>query len=154
MHLFEFLLRDFMNTEAASLPQGVIALHDCVPFDDAMTVRDHTTRTMRAWTGDVWKIIPILQEFRPDLRIEVLDCPPTGLVLVSNLDPENHVLRENYDSILARFAEVTLAAWGHDRFNDSFPLLDPAAYRDAGYPAFAGVKLDDSLALSPTLVSP
>ena len=28
MHLFEFLLRDFMNTEAASDPKGVIMMHD------------------------------------------------------------------------------------------------------------------------------
>lgn len=154
MHLVEYLLRDFMNAEAASTAHSVIAMHDCVPFDDAMTVRDHTTRIMRAWTGDVWKLIPILQEYRPDLRIEVLDCHPTGLVLVSNLNPESRVLPNAYDDILARYDGVTLADWGHDRFNDSFDLVDARAYSAAGFPAFAAVKLDDSAALSPTLVSP
>lgn len=154
MHLFEYLLRDFMNTEAGSTPQSVIAIHDCLPFDDAMTVRDHTTRTMKAWTGDVWKLLPILAEYRPDLKVEVLDCHPTGLVLVSNLNPENRDLNAAYDAILARYMDVTLADWGHDRFNDSFELIDARAYRAAGFPAFAGVKLDESLALAPTLVSP
>ena len=40
MHLFEFLLRDFMNTEANSTPDGVIAMHDCVPFHAGMLTRD------------------------------------------------------------------------------------------------------------------
>ncbi len=32
------------------------------------------------WTGDVWKLIPILQRYRPDLQLTLFDAPPSGLV--------------------------------------------------------------------------
>ena len=80
MHLFEYLLRDFMNTEAQSDPKGVIMLHDCVPYSFEMTTRDLENLPKGSWTGDVWKLIPILQAWRPDLMLTVLDCRPTGLV--------------------------------------------------------------------------
>lgn len=127
MHLFEYLLRDFFNVERASDPRGAIAIHDCCPFSHAMTIRDHTLIPPRsAWTGDVWKLIPILQEYRPELKISALDCHPTGLVLVSNLQPGNDILPQHYDEIVARYMDVTLESWGVQRFNDSFAFVKSA----------------------------
>jgi hypothetical protein len=139
MHLFEFLLRDFMNAEAHSHEKGVIALHDCCPSNLGMTTRDLDNLPKGAWTGDVWKLIPILQEYRPDLKITVLDCRSTGLVLISNLSPGNPVLRQNYDAILARYVPLTLEAFGMDRFAASFQLTDARAYAQAGYPDFKAI---------------
>ncbi|MCX7644249.1 MAG: class I SAM-dependent methyltransferase [Rhodobacteraceae bacterium] len=103
MHRYEFLLRDFMNTERFMAPGGEILLHDCVPWCRAMTVRDQADCPIPQWTGDVWKLVPILRTYRPDLRVTVLDCAPTGLVSVTGLDPGNRELFRRYDEIIAAF---------------------------------------------------
>jgi hypothetical protein len=136
MHLFEFLLRDFINTEAAGTPQSVIALHDCVPFGHGMTTRDLDNIPRGAWTGDVWKLIPILQDYRPDLKLEVLDCFPTGLVVISNLAPKNRVLTKAYDKILAAYQDLTLEDYGVERFVKSFAFVDAARMVTDDFPTF------------------
>ncbi|MEN9411204.1 MAG: hypothetical protein RL216_3178 [Pseudomonadota bacterium] len=141
MHLFEFLLRDFMNTEARSREDGVILMHDCIPYTSEMTTRDIASTPRGPWTGDVWKIIPVLQEFRPDLKITMLDCIPTGLVLVTNLAPKNTVLKRKYDDIIARFTELKIEDFGIERFNTSFSLTSAEAYAADGYPDFKPLAL-------------
>jgi hypothetical protein len=154
MHLFEYLLRDLMNTEANSAGDGVIALHDCCPASNEMTTRDLDNLPKRAWTGDVWKLIPILQEYRPKLKITVLDCKPTGLVLISGLEPKNTVLAKNYDAILAKYMDVTLENFGPEKFYSSFEYTNARGFRDAGYPLFDKCSIANELALNPTKVSP
>jgi len=61
------------------------------------------SRFGRWWTGDVWKVLPVLKQYRKDLSITLLDCAPTGLVLVSNLNPESTVLADAYNDIAAGF---------------------------------------------------
>lgn len=154
MHLFEFLLRDFIAAERASHPAGVIALHDCCPFDHEMTTRDLTALPRQAWTGDVWKLIPILAEYRPDLRLTVLDAAPTGLVLVSGLNPGSTVLAQHYDDIVARFRDQDLAGFGLPAFNALFDYTDTAGFIAAGFPLFADVALDPGQALAPARITP
>lgn len=154
MHLFEFLLRDFMNTEANSSPDGVIAMHDCVPFKEVMTTRDLDNIPRGPWSGDVWKLIPILQEYRPDLKITVLGARPTGLVLVSGLDPKNTVLKKNYDAILARYTNLAFADFGPAKFYDSYETVDPEAFAAAGYPLFAKVRRSADHGFVPVKITP
>lgn len=154
MHLFEFLLRDFMNTEAAMDPRGVILLHDCVPFGGGMTTRDLDNLPKAAWTGDVWKLIPILQTWRPDLRLTVLDCKPTGLVCVSGLDPENRVLSQNYDKIVADYSGFDLDGFGVERFFGSFQMESARTQRRSGFPLFQSACLSENMALKPRKVTP
>ena len=123
MHLFEYLLRDFLNTEPHMQPDGTMLLHDCVPFDAAVADRDWDRARTASWTGDVWKLIPILREYRPDLTVQVLDLAPTGLVVVTGLDPQNTVLRDRQDEIVARYAAVTLDSYGLDRFSRNVALV-------------------------------
>lgn len=120
MHLFEFLLRDFINTEARMDPKGVIMLHDCVPYGLKMTRRDLDNLPDGPWTGDVWKLIPILQKWRPDLTVTVLDCAPTGLVCISGLDPTSRVLADNHDRIVTEYRDMDIKAFGVERFFGSF----------------------------------
>lgn len=101
MHQYEYLLRDFMNTEKHSSRNSTIILHDCLPTRMGMTTRHQKDRW---WTGDVWKVVPILQKYRPDLKLAILDCRPTGLVLISNLDPQQTTLDENYHRIVEEYA--------------------------------------------------
>lgn len=139
MHLFEFLLRDFMNVEANSAPQGVIAMHDCIPFSFEMTTCDLDNLPAGAWTGDVWKLLVILQEYRPDLKVQVLDAAPTGLVLVHGLNPKSRVLQKNYEKIIEKFTNLDLETFGVERFNALVKLESTSAFIDAGFPCFAGL---------------
>jgi len=102
MHTFEASLRDFMNLERFCAPGSVIAVHDCYPKDEAAAIR-------KGSTDGVWKLIVCLTEFRPDLQVAVVDVPPTGLGLVTRLDPASTVLEDRSEEIHRR-----LAALGYD----------------------------------------
>jgi hypothetical protein len=154
MHLFEYLLRDFMNTEPFSDTKGVIALHDCCPYDHEMTTRDVENAPGEAWTGDVWKLIPILKQYRPDLTITVLGCKPTGLVLVSGLDPTDRTLAKAYDEIIADWTDVTLEDYGVGKFYDLFEYTPVEEIEGSDYALFDGVRLSDDQAIKPAYVSP
>jgi len=114
MHLFEYLLRDFINTERVCDSNSVILMDDCLPVNVEMTEREHKREARKDvdlagwWTGDVWKVVSILREYRPDLRITPVDVVPTGSIVVSNLDPASTVLRDAYFEILDRFAKVEM----------------------------------------------
>lgn len=154
MHLFEFLLRDFINCEANSKPTGVIALHDCVPQSFGMTVRDFSKQKGGGWTGDVWKIIPILRKYRPDLRVTVLDCVPTGLVLVDQLNPKNVTLKENYTQIVEDWSNVDLNEFGVSEFFKMAELADSKNIRNAVFPIFEAGRVSEVQFTVPTYVSP
>ncbi len=107
MHRCEFLLRDFINTERHCRPNAVVALHDCVPLELPMAGRisgaesvDPRRRFM--WTGDVWRTALLLRRVRPDLQMTVLDAAPTGLVLITNLNPACTKLRDGYAGFVRR----------------------------------------------------
>lgn len=153
MHLVEYLLRDFIQTEANSHPDGVIALHDCVPFAPSMLTRDLDNLPGGPWAGDVWKLIPILKTHRPDLKIEVLNCRPTGLVLVSGLNPKSTKLKQNYDQIVAEWIPIEMADYGVARFFDSFDPVDADGFVAADYPTFAKVRRDPDSVANPSYVT-
>lgn len=154
MHLYEYLLRDFMNAEANSRPEGVILMHDCVPFNHGMTTRDLNNIPRAAWTGDVWKLIPILQRWRPDLTVTVLDCRPTALVAVSNLSPGNQALHKAQDEIHAEFATVDLETWGLERFFQSFQMVSGKECLEGGFQLFRPASIDADQAIDPRHITP
>lgn len=127
MHLHEFLLRDFANTERVCRPDSVIMLHDCLPIDPRITHRSmdpiHRQEAVVPgwWTGDVWKTLVILKRHRPDLRFIALDAHPTGLVLISRLDPGNTRLSEQYDALVDEADGLDLQIFGVDQL---FALAD------------------------------
>jgi hypothetical protein len=45
-------------------------------------------------------LVPVLQRWRPDLALALLDTSPSGLLLVAGLDSGNRVLWENYNPIV------------------------------------------------------
>ena len=102
MHLYEYVLRDFINVEKVSNPNSVVFLHDTLPVSKEMSKRMEKWDG-RAWTGDVYKIIPILKKYRPDLDVKIINSEPSGLCIVSNLDPNSKILEENYDKIIKEF---------------------------------------------------
>jgi len=104
LHIYEYLLRDFMNTERHMARNSVVFMHDCMPPTFEVSRRTHPGPG-KGWAGDVWKTVPILQRYRPDLQITAFDCRPTGLVMITNLDPTSTVLEENYFEAVKDMAE-------------------------------------------------
>jgi hypothetical protein len=60
------------------------------------------------WTGDVWRCALLLKRCRPELRTIVLDAFPTGLMLITNLDPSSTMLRERYASAIETMHAMSL----------------------------------------------
>lgn len=126
MHYCEFLLRDFANTERYCRRNSVIALHDCVPVEvpiseraGAAAIEAHRSGW---WAGDVWRTVLALQKYRPDLAFTILDAPPTGLVLVTNLNPGSTLLTDGYTSITREMLSWSLDDIGIDAFFASVKL--------------------------------
>ncbi len=111
MHWFEYALRDFIHVEAWSHPGATIVLHDCLPVFPLSASRERRTRF---WVGDVWKVVPILRRYRPELRVKIIATAPSGLCVVRGLDPGSRVLAEQLEQIIESFrdAEYTAPALG------------------------------------------
>ncbi|TPK22357.1 hypothetical protein FJ872_07040 [Mesorhizobium sp. B2-5-9] len=96
MHNAEFALRDFINCERVSHAQGVIVIDDVLPRDITHASRERNTQV---WTGDIYKLVMILQKFRPDLVVETYDVEMKGLCVVSGLKPGDMTLTLAYRDI-------------------------------------------------------
>jgi SAM-dependent methyltransferase len=164
MHEFEFLLRDFINTEPHCHRGTVIVLHDCLPTDAYVARREADDRSnvdlsphKDWWAGDVWKVLLILKKYRPDLNILCVDAAPTGLVLISNLDPASTRLRLAYDDIVSEFAELRLIEYSvarlfHEAAIQPTDLLWKETFggaHSAGSPANSRPALDGTIATAP-----
>ncbi|MDO9380915.1 MAG: class I SAM-dependent methyltransferase [Nocardioidaceae bacterium] len=100
MHLFEFALRDFINAERHSRPTGLIVFDDVLPRKAAEASR---VRETKDWTGDVYPMLAVLRDYRPDIVMMTVDTQPTGLLLLMALDPSSTVLSDHYDEIIAGY---------------------------------------------------
>ena len=106
LHLWEQALLDVANSEQVSAPDGVILVHDCNPIDEITAARERTTAV---WSGDVWKSVVALRRYRPDLAVHTIDVEPTGLAIITGLDPTNRTLLDRYDEIVADVDRLTWA---------------------------------------------
>jgi hypothetical protein len=130
MHLFEYVLRDFMNCERHMKSEAFICLHDVCPYNTPQTTRDisYMTQLKRPWTGDVWKMLIVLQKYRPDLQVNTLKAATTGFACVTGLDAKSQVLQDNYADILAEYTNLTFEAYGPEKYYGSFELKDPETF--------------------------
>jgi hypothetical protein len=127
MHRCEFLLRDFANTEAHCKRNSIIVLHDCIPVELPMTERMPGKDSVLAhragwWTGDVWRTVLALKEHRPDLAITALDAQPTGLILITNLDPTSDYIKMNYSLMVREMLRFDLSSITFERYYDKISL--------------------------------
>jgi tetratricopeptide (TPR) repeat protein len=113
LHLFEQVLKDFINLEQYAGKDSVILIHDCLPIAPIVAERERCTGF---WTGDVWRIIPCLKTFRPDLQIITLPAKPSGLAVVTGMDPGSTALSENYRVIVDYYLGLKLPESADDRF--------------------------------------
>ena len=144
LHYFESLLRDFINFEKNSSSGSLALMHDCLPLNHRMAERvfqvgteDEPPDYRDFWTGDVWRILPILREYRPDLEIVLLDCPPTGLVLIAKLNDRSIDLVYSYNAIVEKYSALTLERYSLPELWGTFPMLssrkilaDPTIFRE------------------------
>ena len=102
-HRFAAVLDDFIGLEAMAAPGAVVALHDTLPVD-ALTAAPE--RRSGFYSGDGWKIVPCLRALRTELRIVTLPVAPTGLTLITGLDPRSKLLRSRRAAILQAYAAL------------------------------------------------
>ncbi len=108
LHHFEQVLRDFINVEKRATTEGLIVIHDCIPFDEVNSGRDDSATH---WVGDVWKALGVLLDHRPDLDIKIIGAPPSGLVLVSRLAPDLRILEQQFLSLVDAYLPLCFADW-------------------------------------------
>jgi len=106
MHQFEFALRDFANLERFCSRDSTILLHDCYPLNRVTAERE---RRRTFWSGDIWRLIVLLKKYRPELAINIIATPPTGLAVVRRLDPDSRFLLENHDRLCREFLALDYA---------------------------------------------
>jgi SAM-dependent methyltransferase len=102
MHLAEYVYRDFMNVERVMDRNGVIVVDDIFPNHPVQAKRE---RQSQVWTGDVWRFAQRLAEKRPDLKLTWLDTQPTGLLLISRLNPKSRALWDDYNKAIRRLSD-------------------------------------------------
>ncbi|MCM3881607.1 MAG: glycosyltransferase [Vicinamibacterales bacterium] len=111
LHLFEQALRDFMNLEAHCGPESTILIHDTVPLDEPTQRREMDTVFH---TGDVWRTVLCLRKYRPGLQMFTIATPPTGLTVVTGLDPSSRLLEAHYDEYVNEFLSIPFVAIEND----------------------------------------
>ncbi|MEK6321322.1 MAG: glycosyltransferase family A protein [Acidobacteriota bacterium] len=107
LHVFQQSLKNFMRVETLCGPRSVVLIRDTVPLDEPTQRPD---RQRKFYTGDVWKTVLCLKHYRPDLDIFTIATPPTGLTVVTGLDPRSRVLANRYEEAVARFVDTSFSA--------------------------------------------
>lgn len=130
LHLFEYALRDFRNLEVYSEPESIIIFDDVRPRNKKEAERQQTGG---AWTGDIWKIYGCLRKYRPDLKLFLIQTQPTGLLLVTNLDPKNRNLWDSYDGIIEEFLDPEFLEYPSDDYFAEFTMPEDFLKSDSFY---------------------
>jgi hypothetical protein len=131
LHLFEYVLRDFINLERSLKTNSVLLLDECIPIDAHICRRRIEDQTFAGesshsdwWAGDVWKAVVILKNVRPDLRIHAFNAPPNGLVAITNFNPTSEVLAERYFDITAQLRKTRLQQYGVEKYMQELRVED------------------------------
>lgn len=96
-HHFDQALKDFINVERCSSAGTVVLISGIFPVIPVSAQRERTTKF---WVGDTWKIMWILNKYRPDLKIVAIPTAPSGLGVITNLDSKNSNLQKDLGLII------------------------------------------------------
>lgn len=101
-HLFEDALRDFNNVARYCDRRSVIVFDDVLPYNQEIAAR--TMPPAGDWTGDAWKIMPILagKLGLTGTEMVAVDTFPTGSFVVWNLPIHDRAGKRAHDLRLAR----------------------------------------------------
>ena len=108
LHTFDQALKDFVNLERHADPRAVMVFHDVLPLDEISSAR---VRASDFWTGDTWKIVPALRRARPDLTLFIVPAAPSGLLVVTGLDPQSTALSQGLEGLVADLMPLTFGDW-------------------------------------------
>ena len=112
LHTFDQTLRDFINLERLAQPRAVVLVHDCLPLSAPTATREQRTRF---WSGDTWRLVPLLKRARPDLIVRTIACRPTGLALITGLDPGSTALETRFGALVDEFIDLPFEYLAEDR---------------------------------------
>jgi len=121
LHLWEQALRDFINLERYAGPGSVILIHDCLPLDELTSAR---TRSTAFHTGDVWKLALCLRQERPDLKMTTVRTNPSGLCIVTHLDPASTFLSDRFEELVGRYTHLGFADYQNSGEKLPVPLVN------------------------------
>ena len=114
LHTFDQVIRDFRNVERNVKDTTIVVIDDILPTHNLQTSREWKEGM---WTGDVWKFVPIIKKYRPDLTITMLDSYPTGLMIITGFDPNNNVLWDKYNLIVREYMNAPVPDYIYKREN-------------------------------------
>jgi hypothetical protein len=131
LHLFEYVLRDFIQLERHMKKNSVLLLKECIPTDAHICRRRLEDQSFAAasahpdwWAGDVWKAVVTLKDSRPDLYIHAFNAAPAGLVAITNLDPASEVLTNHYFSVVETYGRMQLHQYGVEKYLEVLNIQD------------------------------
>lgn len=130
MHLFEYALRDITNIANYTASSSVILVHDILPRTFEMATRNHKAITPGApWTGDVWKVIPILARYIPRNDIFLIPAKPTGLLALFNLSKEMSLeIFSSMEILGAEWRDCDLSTFGPEEVYESATICSSDSF--------------------------
>lgn len=110
MHEYHQVVRDTLNCARYCHLGSVILLHDVMAPDQKST---NPTRKTQFWPGDVYKTLPFLYRFFPEVRISIIRAAPTGLAVITSPSslansPVASTILSGDEQQLAEFDSLTL----------------------------------------------
>lgn len=97
MHLYEYVIRDIVNSWNCLDLGGFIICHDCIPYDETAASRELLNPNW-AWNGDVYRSILWFKDTYPDIPCFVVTTDYGFGLIYKNKDTK---LSENCDNILS-----------------------------------------------------
>lgn len=119
-HSFRQALKDFINIERCSSSESIVLFDDVMPKTPQEAVLEPYGGP---WAGDVWRIIPCLSKYRPDLNLAPFESRPCGILVVRGTDPSNTFLSDNFDSIVQEFTVQAFAYPGFEELKSKYGFL-------------------------------
>lgn len=111
LHTFDQALKDFINIEHYSKRKTIVVFHDIFPVTPITANR---VRKTKFWLGDTWKVVLILKELRPDLKIITIPTYPSGLTFVTGLNSNSKLLSGQVEKIVEQWMGVEFDSYKGD----------------------------------------
>ncbi len=134
LHLYDQVLLDILHLEPFLSAESIVCIHDILPRTKIEANRE---RYSRSWAGDVWKVVEILKEKRPDLSYACLDVFPTGLLLITGFSQNS--TKFNVEEVIHQYKDHEF--FSLEDLKKRFGALSPEMFFKTNAPTFFGTSL-------------